>query len=368
MSRAAGRRVRADAGDGAEIPRRLPAEFEPSAAVWLSWPHLASDWPGKLEAVRWAYVEFVRLLHEEAVVRLLVHDAAVEADARRRLSTIRLDRRRVLFHRVQTDRGWMRDIAPALVETPRGLEAVRWRFNGWARYANHRRDERVAGVLCRDEGWRSIVAAHRGRPVVLEGGAYDVDGEGTLLATRECLLSRRVQVRNPGFTAAVYEEVFRRFLGVRRTIWLPGGIAGDDTHGHVDDVARFAAAGVVVAAAEPDRADENHAPLGENLAVLRRARDARGRRLRVVEVPMPRRIEWRGQRLPASYANFLILNGSVIVPTFDDPNDRIALERIGRATGRRPVGLHAVDLVLGLGTVHCLTHQIPGPPPRQREK
>lgn len=336
---------------------RAPAEFEPAAAVFLAWPRLGSDFPGKLDAVRWAFVEIVRLAAAEAEVRLLVADAATERDARRRLATIGLARR-VRYLRVAYDRGWMRDIAPVLVETPRGPAAVCWRFNGWARYRDHRRDARVAERLCARSGWRRIDAMHRGRLVVMEGGAYDLDGGGTVLATEECLLSRK-QRRNPGFTRRDYEEIFGAYLGAPRVIWLPGGIAGDDTHGHVDDVARFVRPGVVVAAVEEDPADANFAPLRENLRALRRARDARGRSLTVVEVPMPRPVVHRGQRLPASYANFLLLNRIVVVPTFNDPRDRLALERIGRAAGRRAVGLHAVDLVLGLGTIHCLTHQVP---------
>ncbi|MBI4569079.1 MAG: agmatine deiminase family protein [Planctomycetes bacterium] len=365
--------------DQLALSRRLPAEFEPTGAVWLAWPHNAEDWPGKIDAVRWAFAELLRLVTREVPAILLVNDEAVEADARRALEAAHVSPSQVEFARRATDRGWLRDIAPeplAVAPPPpavgargrsrrtggdagRRREAIVWSFNGWAKYDNWRRDAGVARFLCERHGFTPVPAVHRGRPVVMEGGAIDTDGRGTLLATRECLLSAGAQARNPGFTAADYEALFARYLGARRVIWLEGGVAGDDTNGHVDDCARFVAPGVVVAAVEPDRGAANHAPRAENLARLVAARDARGRPPRVVEVPLPEPVSFAGQRLPASYANFLICNETVIVPTFNDPADGPALERIAAASGRRAVGLFARDLVLGLGAVHCLTRQMP---------
>jgi agmatine deiminase len=194
---------------------------------------------------------------------------------------------------------------------------------------------------------------------VLEGGSVDVDGRGLLLTTEECLLSR-VQARNPGLGREEMEQVLADYLGVRKVLWLGRGIAGDDTHGHVDDIARFVAPGTVVAAVEEDPADANHAPLQENLQRLRGMTDVEGRPLQVHTLPMPRPLAFRGQRLPASYANFYIANQLVLVPTFNDPADRRALGVLaGLFPGREVVGIHAVDLVWGLGTLHCLTQQQP---------
>ncbi len=342
---------------------RQPAEFEPQDGLWLSWPHREDDWPGKLEAVRWAFAELVRLAAQEVVVHLLVHDAEVREDAHRRLSALPIPPGRLQLLELPTDRGWMRDIAPALTFDAAGrCRAVCWRFDGWSRYPEHRLDAAVARELCRLHDLPPLAAEHRGQPVVMEGGAYDLNGRGSALVTRECLLDQGPQCRNPDFEERDYQQVFQRLLGAGHLIWLPGGIAGDDTHGHVDDVARFVGPRQVLCAVQDDPADPDHEPLAANLAALRAARDQQGRPLEVLSLPVPGPVLFEGERLPASYANFLFCGGAVIVPTFNDPNDRVALERIALATGRRVVGLHASDLVLGYGTVHCLSHQVPARP------
>jgi agmatine deiminase len=342
----------------------MPAEWEPHAATWLAWPHERTDWPGKLAPVQWVYAEVVRHLVPGERVRILVQDAAAERGAASVLRRAGADLDRVDFFRIPTDRSWTRDFCPTFVRDRAGrVAAVDWKFTGWAKYPNHRRDDAVPARLAPRLRMRRLAPAARVggrvRRVVLEGGAIDVNGRGTLLTTEECLLSP-VQARNPGLGRAGIERVLRAHLGIRKVLWLGRGIAGDDTHGHVDDLARFVDPRTVVIAAEPGRGDPNHAPLAENAARLARMTDQDGRRLRVVRLPMPAPLHFAGQRLPASYANFYLANGVVLMPTFNDPADREALAILARLLpARRVVGIHAVDLVLGLGTLHCMTQQEP---------
>jgi agmatine deiminase len=340
---------------------RFPAEFEPHAATWIAWPHHEPDWPGKLEPIPWVYAEIVRALHGHERVEILCHDEEVKESARRTLDAHGV-RDNFRLHLVPTDRVWLRDSAPTGVIAGDGsVRLVNWKFNAWAKYANFERDERIGAAveritrLPRTEPTRP----DNGERVVLEGGAIDTDGEGTLLVTEECLLSP-IQERNPGLTREGYEQVFRDALGIRHTIWLGEGCVGDDTHGHVDDVARFTSPEVIVLAYEPDPADDdNHRRSLDNFDRLQLAGGERGA-LRIVKLPFPRAVEMNGERLPASYANFYVANGVVIVPTFNDKNDRVALNTLaGLFPGREIVGIHAVDLVWGLGTLHCLTQQQP---------
>jgi agmatine deiminase len=340
---------------------RFPAEFEPHAATWIAWPHHEPDWPGKLEAIPWVYAEIVRVLHEHEPVEILCHDDSVKAAALTALEAHGV-RGNYRVHVVPNDRVWLRDSAPTDVVDQNGaVTLVDWRFTAWAKYANFERDARVGEAIARITGLARIEPRRpdTGERVVLEGGAIDTDGEGTLLVTEECLLST-VQERNPGLTRDGYERVFRDTLGIRQTIWLGEGCVGDDTHGHVDDVARFVAPGVIVLAYEQDPADgENHRRSIDNLDRLERVAGG-DNGLRIVKLPFPRPVVMNGERLPASYANFYIGNGVVIVPTFNDPNDRIALATLAELLpDRRVVGIHAVDLVWGLGTLHCLTQQQP---------
>jgi len=346
---------------------RMPAEWEPHAATWLAWPHEPSDWPGKFEAVPWVMAEMARHLQDGERIRLIVRGAADRAHASRALASSGVSLRRVDFVVAATDRSWTRDFLPLGVVRRRGgrreLAAVKWKFNGWARYPNHAADEAAGRRVARRLGVPVFhpTATVRGRRlrVVLEGGAIDVDGEGTLLATEQCLLTGK-QARNRALGRAGTEAVLRDYLGVEKVIWLGTGIAGDDTGGHVDDFARFVAPGRVVLAEETRRTDPNWRPLHEAAERLRGARDARGRRLDVVRLPMPQPVVFDGERLPASYANFYIGAGAVLVPTFNDPNDRIALGIISDLfPKRRVVGIHATDFVLGLGTIHCSTQQEP---------
>jgi agmatine deiminase len=345
----------------ARIGFRMPAEWEPHEATWIAWPHHRDDWPGKFAAVPWVYGEIVRHLPRSEEVRILVNGTAGERAARAVLSKLGLDGGRISFRRVPTDRVWTRDYGPGFVTSGGETGIVHWHFNAWAKYPNWQRDADAAGRIAQEMGLRTWRPEVEGRRVVLEGGSIDVNGQGLLLTTEECLLSD-VQERNPGLRREDYERLFADYLGAKKVLWLGRGIAGDDTHGHVDDLARFVGPRTVVIVVEDDANDVNYGPLQENLERLRGMTDLDGRPLEVVPLPMPGPVMFDGQRLPASYANFYIANDRVLVPTFNDPNDRKALGVLAEVfPGREVVGIHAVDLVWGLGTLHCLTQQQPRP-------
>src|SRR6266852_2958599 len=375
----------------ANLGYRMPAEWEPHEATWIAWPHERTDWPGKFAAIPWVYAEIVRHLSHSERVNILVNDARAKSQAEKVLARVesqpgsvavlaaessrhtpcavacavpddgtRSVPTTVRFWRMPTDRVWTRDYGPIFIKNSEDkLALVDWQFNGWAKYPNWKRDNAVPGRIAKAlklHSWEPKVGRHR---LVLEGGSIDVNGQGLLLTTEECLLSP-VQERNPGIDRANLEQVLADYLGVRKVLWLGRGIAGDDTHGHVDDLARFVAPRKVVAVIETNPQDINYRPLQENLERLQSMTDADGQRLEIVPLPMPAPVVFRGRRLPASYANFYIANEKVLVPTFNDPKDRVALGILAELFPEREVvGVHAVDLVWGLGTLHCLTQQQP---------
>ena len=341
---------------------RFPAEWSRHRATWLAWPHHEPDWPGKFDAIPWVYAEIVRALHTHETVEILCSNEDVRENAQRVLGAHDVGMRGVRLHLVPTDRVWTRDSGPTAVRHPDGrIEWIGWSFNAWAKYDNYASDACVADRIATLSGLpvRHALRPDTGTLLVLEGGGIETNGEGLLLVTEEWLLSP-VQVRNPGLDRAAYERAFAQYLGIDRTIWLGRSCVGDDTHGHIDDVARFTDANTVVLAYEPDPADANHEPSADNLRRLElAARDVRGG-LRIVKLPFPRPVMMDGERLPASYANFYIANDVVLVPTFNDRRDRDALATLAELFPTRDViGIHAVDLVWGLGTLHCLTQQEP---------
>lgn len=349
---------------------RMPAEWAPHSATWLAWPHNAEDWPGKFQPIPWVYAEIVRHLSCCEDVHILVNDETTENRARRMLLRAGANLARLHFHHWLTDRVWLRDSGPIFVKNPEGNVAMtNWRFNGWAKYSNWHRDDQIPHHIAKLNGmeeFRPETTGVDGKPhrFVLEGGSIDVNGQGILLTTEECLLSQ-VQERNPGLgnkgdTRRQLEQAFHDYLGIDQTIWLNRGTAGDDTHGHIDDITRFVAYDTLVTCVEPSTHDENHLPLAENLDRLRSWRDSEGMPLKVLELPMPAPVVFDGQRLPASYANFYVANESVLVPTFNDPNDRHALNLIAACfPDRKIIGIHSVDLIWGLGALHCMTQQEP---------
>jgi agmatine deiminase len=345
-----------------QLGYRLPAEWEPHEGTWLGWPHELSDWPGKFAPIPWAFAEIVRHLARVERVFLFVENGMAESRVRGILKKSHVNLDAVTFFRVPTDRGWMRDSGPICVKNSTGEVAFNnFAFNGWAKYDNHKKDGQIVARANRWLKRRVFLPVHNGGRVVLEGGSIDVNGRGTLLTTEECLQSK-TQERNPDFSKHDYEEIFRNQLGITNVVWLKNGIAGDDTHGHVDDLSRFVTETTVLTAVEENSSDANYPHLAENLAILKHSKNHAGWPLRVEELPMPAPIYFNGQRLPASYANFYIANKLVLVPVFNDPNDRIALNVLAKYFfDREVIGVYCRDLVLGLGTIHCLTQQIPAP-------
>lgn len=348
----------------AELGFAMPAEWDKHEATWLGWPHNPTDWPGKLDTIRWVYGEIVRKIAPGEIIRMLVNSPAERDAAISYLRRAGADTSRVEFIVHPTNRGWTRDSGPIFVARGRGkgreTAIVHFHFNAWAKYSDWRKDRKVPEIAAQYLGKTLFRAVWNGKPFVIEGGGIEVNGRGTLITTEECYLDPHVQVRNPGLDRAGYEAAFRAYLGVSNVFWLGGGPAGDDTHGHIDDVCRFVNARTLVLVKERNRRDVNYKPLAENWERIQDLRLEDGSKPEVVALPMPEPLYFDGERLPASYANFYISNAAVLVPTFNDPQDRVALGILGELFGKRTVvGIHAVDLVLGFGTLHCLTQQQP---------
>jgi agmatine deiminase len=344
----------------------MPAEWERHESTWIAWPHNHKDWPGKFEAIPWVYAEIVRHLSRVEQVEIIVKNRAEEMAARAVLKTCNVSLKNIRFHRWPTNRVWTRDSGPIFVRGRNTAEPVaitNWRFNAWAKYPDWKLDNQLPERIGAKLKLRQfpVTARKDGKQhhVVLEGGSIDVNGKGLMLTTEECLLSK-VQQRNPALSRKELEGIFAAYLGVEKVIWLGKGIAGDDTHGHVDDIARFVAADTILTVVEPNRLEPNHELLRENLARLRAATDLQGRKLRIVTLPMPRPVVFQNQRLPASYANFYIANDLVLVPTFNDANDRVALNILAELFPKRDVvGIYCGDFIWGLGAIHCMTQQQP---------
>jgi agmatine deiminase len=369
---------------------RMPAEWAPHESTWLAWPHFRGDWPGKFDPIPWVYAEIIRNLTRYERVDLIVTNVEAEKRVWKTLKLANALNKNLRFHRWPTNRVWTRDSGCTFVtrggtdESPGqggassgplvigeadvtdsphqnldGLHAIKWRFNAWAKYPNYRHDEKIGSLMARAGRAHEIRAQHRDTRVVLEGGSIDVNGEGVLITTEECLLSK-IQQRNPGFGREDYESIFSSYLGIRKVIWLGQGIEGDDTHGHVDDITRFVAPNTIITMVEQNPRDKNHTPLRENLRRLKSATDHDGKSFQIVELPMPAPVVFEGRRLPASYGNFYIANGAVLVPVFNDPNDRIALNTLAELfPDREVVPIYSGDLIWGFGALHCMTQQQP---------
>lgn len=378
----------------------MPAEWEPHAATWLAWPHNRGDWPGKFEPIPWVYAEIIRTLAKHERVELIVNNAAAARQARKVLERANALSKNIRFHHWRTDRVWVRDSGCIFVKSRPGFArpdsrgrlflhqqeeeresvvALKFRFNAWAKYSNWRNDDKIGTLMAKvipalaaksavrmGHARKSKTGQHRvvlpvslGKRIVLEGGSIDVNGAGTILTTEECLLGK-VQERNPHMARVHYEKAFADYFGAAHTIWLERGIAGDDTHGHVDDLSRFVAKDTVITMVEPNAKHENHFPLRANLRRLQAARDPHGRQLHIVEIPMPQPVVFEGRRLPASYANFYIANGVVLVPVFNCANDRIALNALAQVFPTREiVPVYSGDFIWGFGAMHCMTQQQP---------
>jgi agmatine deiminase len=344
-----------------ELKFRIPAEWEKHEATWLGWPHNKEDWPGKIAPIIWVYAEIAKKISEGENVHIVVESKEHQKKALRVLKDVGAELNNIKFFTLKTDRGWMRDTGPAFVKKDWGeIALVIFKFNGWAKYNNFKKDEKLPAFISKKFKLQRIIPLHKGKQVYLEGGSMDINGKGTLITTEECLMDAETQVRNPGFTKNDYEEVFRNYLGITNVLWLGKGIAGDDTHGHVDDLCRFVNEDTVVLVQEKNSSDSNYKALKENYERAESMLLENGSKLNIICLPMPDPVIFREERLPASYANFYISNKYVLVPTFNDPKDRIALGILSDLFKDRVVtGIHAVDLIWGLGTIHCLTHEQP---------
>ena len=367
----------ATASTPADLGYAMPAEWEKHEATWLGWPHNETDWPGKMDAIRWVYAEMVRKISPGEIVRILIRHKAEQKIVATYLKHAGCDLKNVRFIMHPTNRSWMRDSGPIFVRKAESgkrkaeTAIMHFHFNAWARQNDWQKDRKVPEMAARLLGkklfhaQRSVTASLRTphsalRNFVLEGGGIEVNGRGTLLTTEECYLHPKIQVRNPGMTRTQYNETFLEYLGAKNVFWLRKGPAGDDTHGHIDDICRFVNPKTLVLIREKNKSDVNYRPLAENWERIKDLRLENGSKPEVVPLPMPAPLYFAGRRLPASYANFYICNACVIVPTFNDPNDRVALGILGELfKGRTVVGIHAVDLVLGSGSLHCLTQQQP---------
>ena len=346
------------------IHYRMPAEWEPHKATWLNWPHNPTDWPGKMLAVQKVYAELVCKLVAVEEVCILVNSRIHETRARKYLEQAQADLTNISFHHISTNRSWIRDYGPTFVSDNRtkrkSKRIIHFSFNGWARYPAHKKDNSVPLKLADRLNLKMISAKWKNSPLVLEGGSIDVNGFGTLITTEECLLDQKTQPRNPGITKIEIEKLFGKYLGITNVIWLSRGIEGDDTHGHVDDICRFVDRRTLVLAMETNPSDVNASVLTENMERLKRVRLEDGSGPDIVTLPMPKPVYFKKWRLPASYANFYIANRTVLVPTFDDPADRKAIGILSELFHTRNIiGINAMDLLIGLGGLHCITLQEP---------
>lgn len=340
--------------------RRFPAEWEKQEGILLCFPHNGNDWPGKYAAIQWAFVEFIKKVAENEIVFLVVASEDLKEKVTEMLEMATVKLKNISFIIKKTNRSWMRDSGPIIVKNNGKREALNFNFNGWAKYKNWQLDKHIPETVAEYLKVPVTQATYKGKNIVLEGGALEVNGTGTIMTSEECLLHPEIQVRNAGFTKEDYEAIFLKYFGVTNTIWLKDGIVGDDTHGHIDDLCRFVNKNTVVTVVEENLKDKNYHPLQENLKRLHEAKLEDGAKLNVVELPMPKPILFDGLQLPASYANFLILNKTVLVPTFNDAKDRIALNILADCFPEREIiGISCIDFIWGFGTLHCLSQQIP---------
>ncbi len=340
--------------------RRFPAEWEKQRGMLLCFPHNGNDWPGKYQAVQWAFVEFIKKIATYQMVYLVVAHDTLKNKVAEILAMATVNPANITFIIQKTNRSWMRDSGPIIVKNGKQSEALQFHFNAWAKYPNYQLDRKLPPVVAKKLGLHLTEVMYKGQPVVLEGGALETNGKGTLITTEECLLHPTVQVRNAHLTRTDYEAIFHEYLGITNTIWLGDGIAGDDTHGHIDDLCRFVNAETVVTVVEKDPKHKNYKALQDNLHRLQSARLENGQPLSVVTLPTPKDIVFDGLTLPASYANFLIVNHAILVPTFNDPADREALATLASCfKDREVIGISAIDLIWGFGTLHCLSQQVP---------
>ena len=344
---------------------RMPAEWEPQKSVWIAWPHNKNDWPGLFEKIPNIIGKIIKYLTKDQIIDLLVNNNKSIDTTRIYLKKIGCNISKIKFHKLKTDRLWLRDSGPIFLVNKKNRKKTMldFKFNAWSKYKNFGNDNKINNYISRYLNIKSIlpkkVNSKKFVRVVMEGGAFDNNGSGSILLTKECLLSRK-QERNKGFKKIDYENLFSKYLNAKNFIWLNKGIVGDDTHGHIDDIARFVSKSTIMIAVENNRSDKNYKALKENLKILSKSYDENGKKLKIIKIPMPRPVVINETRVPASYLNFFICNKIVLVPVFKDPKDKIVLRIFKRHfKSRKIVPVDCSILVWGFGTIHCLTQQEP---------
>ena len=344
---------------------RMPAEWEPQKSVWISWPHNRNDWPGMFEKIPNVVGKIIKYLANHQRIDLLVNTNKSMDEARKQLTRTGCKLSNIKFHKIKTDRLWLRDSGPIFLINKKIRKKImlNFKFTAWSKYKNFRNDNKINYKISKYLNIKSIlpkkINSKKFEKVVMEGGAFDTNGSGSILLTKECLLSRK-QERNKGFKKSDYESLFSKYLNTKNFIWLNKGIVGDDTHGHIDDIARFVSKTTIMIADENNKLDKNYKTLKENIRILRKSYDENGKKFKIIKIPMPSPIFIQKTRVPASYLNFFISNKSVLVPIFNVKEDKKVLKIFRKFfTKRKVIAVDCSDLIWGFGAIHCMTQQEP---------
>jgi len=339
---------------------RMPAEWEPQKSTWIAWPHNKEDWPGKFDEIPWVFSKIVTILSKHQSVNILVKNRSEKKIAVSFLNALGAKMKNIKLIICKTDRAWTRDFLPIFLKDKRNKNILsNWKFNAWAKYKNFKNDNRAYLKVKKIKKIKTINPEHLQKKIVLEGGSIDVNGDGLVLTTKQCFLSK-IQQRNKGFKIHDYNKIFSKFLGAKKTIWLNKGIHGDDTHGHIDDIARFVSKNKIFIAKENNKKDKNFKNLNENIEIIKKFKKINKEKFKIIYLPMPKAKFINGIRVPASYLNFYIANKVVLVPSFNDSNDRIVFKIFKKHfKDKKIILIDCSILVWGLGTLHCMTQQEP---------
>tara|TARA_B100001559_G_scaffold309376_1_gene303558 strand:+ start:267 stop:1337 length:1071 start_codon:yes stop_codon:yes gene_type:complete len=344
---------------------RMPAEWEKQESIWITWPYNKKDWPDLFESIPKKVAEIVSIISKTQKVNLIIKLNEKENKIIRILKFFNAKLRNIKLLKIQTDRIWIRDFGPIYLVNNRTKSKIfiNFKFNGWSKYKNFKKDNKVNLVIHKKTQIRKIEPRikikNRYKKIILEGGAIDVNGKGSIMLTKECLLSK-IQLRNPGIDKLTYERVLSKLLNVNNFIWLNKGIVGDDTHGHVDDISRFVSENTIMTAIENNKKDKNYQILKKNLRILKSAKNSNGKKFRIIKIPMPKPISFDKVRVPASYMNFLICNKIVLLPIFNDECDLKVIKIFKKFfKNKKIVGIDCSKLIWGFGAVHCMTQQEP---------
>ena len=336
---------------------RMPAEWEKQKSTWIAWPHNKKDWPNKFDFIPEIFAEIISHISKGQKVNILIENNVLKKRAILILKNFKVNFSNIRFSLCKTDRAWLRDSFPIFVKNKNKKILLNWKFNSWAKYKNFKKDNNIINKVKKVLKLQSISPVFNRRKVVLEGGAIDVNGKGTLITTEECLLSK-IQQRNSGFKKHDYEKIFFNYFGIRKIIWLKRGIVGDDTHGHIDDLARFVSENTIFLAYERNKKDVNYKILRNNFRILKKLDDFK--KLKIIKIPMPKAKYIEGTRVPASYLNFYIANKVILVPTFNDKKDKLVLKMFRKYfKNRKVVPIDCSILIWGFGAIHCMTQQEP---------